>query len=74
VDFYCCDARLAVELEGSAHSQPTQVAKDRARLASLHRMGIRVLRLPNRMVWDDPETFLRKVREAAFPGRPHPPR
>lgn len=65
VDFYCPQARLAVELEGSVHSQPSQTKKDKARDALLRRMGIRVLRLPNAMVMEDPETFVRKIREAA---------
>jgi very-short-patch-repair endonuclease len=65
VDFYCAQARLAIEIEGSVHAQPGQMRKDMAKDAYLGRMGIRVLRLPNGMVLDDPDTFLRKVREAA---------
>jgi very-short-patch-repair endonuclease len=65
VDFYCAQAHLAVDLEGSVHAQPSQMRKDMAKDVYLRRMGIRVLRLSNGMVLDDPGTFLRKVREAA---------
>jgi very-short-patch-repair endonuclease len=65
VDFYCCKARLAVELDGGVHSQPSQIRKDAAKDAFLARLGIRVLRLPNGMVLKDPEEFVRRVREAA---------
>jgi very-short-patch-repair endonuclease len=65
VDFYCSQARLAVELEGSVHAQPGQTRRDVAKDAYLRRMGICVLRLPNGMVMEDPEVFCRSVREAA---------
>lgn len=65
VDFYCFQARLAVELDGSVNAQPSQERKDAAKDAYLRRLGVRVLRLPNGMVMDDPETFCGKVREAA---------
>lgn len=68
VDFYCVQARLAIELEGSVHAQPRQARRDAAKDAYLRRLGIRVLRLPNGMVMQDPEMFLRKVREAAMGG------
>lgn len=66
VDFYCTQARLAVELDGSVHSQPSQITRDSAKDAYLRRRGIRVLRLPNGMVTEGPETFLRKIRETAM--------
>lgn len=65
MDFYCFQARLAVELDGSVHAQPSQMRRDAAKDAYLRRLGIRVLRLPNGMVMEDPEAFLRKVRESA---------
>ena len=47
VDFYCCELRLAVELDGGVHSQPSQMRKDAAKDAFLQKLGIRVLRLPH---------------------------
>lgn len=65
VDFYCQQSRLAVELDGSIHAQPSQARKDSAKDAYLKRAGNRVLRLPNGMVLEDPEMFCKKVFEAA---------
>jgi very-short-patch-repair endonuclease len=69
VDFYCCRFRLAVELDGGIHSQPSQLRKDAAKDTFLKRLGIRVLRLPNGLVTEDPEGFVRKVRKAAATER-----
>jgi len=64
VDFFCFEHRLAIELDGGVHSQPNQVWKDAAKEDHLRTLGIRVLRVPNRMVLEDPEAFVRKVRQA----------
>ena len=71
VDFHCCERRVAVELDGGIHSQPSQIRKDAARDAFPGRLGIRVLRLPNGLVLEDPEGFVRIVREGAeaAPGK-----
>lgn len=66
VDFYCFECRLAVELDGSVHAQPSQMKKDRAKDAYLSRLGIRVLRLPNGLVTEDPDEFVRKIRESGM--------
>jgi len=63
VDFYCFELRLAVELDGSAHAQPVQMKKDRAKDTFLTRLGIRVLRLPNGLVTENPERFVKTIRE-----------
>jgi uroporphyrinogen-III synthase len=63
VDFYCFEIRLAVELDGSAHAQPSRMKKDRAKDAFLTRLGIRVLRLTNGLVTDNPEEFIKTIRE-----------
>ena len=65
VDFFCFERRLAVELDGSVHSQPSQIKRDSAKDAYLRSLGIHVLRLPNGLVLEDPERFVRKVRGAA---------
>jgi very-short-patch-repair endonuclease len=65
VDFYCPEARLVIELDGSVHAQPSQMRKDRAKDRWLRVMGLNVLRVPNGLVLEDPEAFRRKVGEAA---------
>jgi len=45
--FFCEDARLAIELDGFGHSLPDQRAHDEEREKFLTRLGIKVLRYPN---------------------------
>ena len=46
-DFYCHQAKLVVELDGSQHYDPTQQEKDRQRTAYLTSQGLTVLRFTN---------------------------
>jgi uroporphyrinogen-III synthase len=64
VDFYCFEHRLAIELDGGVHSQPSQMRKDASKEDYLRTLGISLLRIPNGLVLGDPEEFVRKVREA----------
>jgi len=50
VDFYCPSARLAVELDGSAHDSLGGQGRDGARDAYLASLGVRVLRFDNETV------------------------
>jgi very-short-patch-repair endonuclease len=63
VDFYSFEYRLAVELDGGIHSQPSQMRKDAVKEDYLRTIGVRLLRVPNGLVLQDPEEFVRKVRE-----------
>ena len=47
VDFYCAQAHLAVELDGSRHYEDSQMEKDGIRTKDLESFGIRVLRICN---------------------------
>ena len=47
VDFYCHGAKLAVELDGSQHYEPTESEKDRIRTVYLESQGVYVLRFSN---------------------------
>ena len=76
VDFYCYQARLVVELDGSQHCEPDAVEYDRKRTEYLQLQGLYVLRLSNR----DVTTQFRSVCETidiAVRDRlrvyPHPP-
>ena len=53
LDFFCSDARLAVEVDGEVHGRGVQPAHDAARDAWLAGEGVRVLRLPASSVLDD---------------------
>ena len=50
VDFYCAEAKLAIELDGSQHYEPQDAAKDRQRTLFLQGYDITVIRIPNNEV------------------------
>jgi very-short-patch-repair endonuclease len=47
LDFYCPEARLAVEIDGAAHGHPDQIWHDMRRDEWLLARGIHTLRLPS---------------------------
>jgi len=47
VDFYCHQAKLVVELDGSQHYEPEEAEKDRIRTKYLESLGLHVLRFTN---------------------------
>ena len=47
VDFYCAQAQLAIELDGSQHFEEQQQIADEERTVYLNAYGITVLRVPN---------------------------
>ena len=47
VDFYCHQARLVLELDGSQHCTPNEIEYDRKRTAFLEGKGLCVLRISN---------------------------
>ena len=46
-DFYCADAKLVIELDGSQHFEEEGLASDQKRDAHFAQLGIRVLRYSN---------------------------
>lgn len=50
VDFYCHDARLIIELDGSQHYEPENQVKDRIRSERLESRDLKVIRIPNNEV------------------------
>ena len=47
VDFYCAQAQLVIELDGSQHFEPEAMAKDANRTSFLADYGLAVIRIPN---------------------------
>ena len=50
VDFYCYQARLIIELDGSQHYEPQGVFTDSVRTECLERRDLLVIRIPNNAV------------------------
>ena len=53
LDFFCNDARLAIEIDGESHGMGDRPARDAARDAWFAKAGITTLRIPARAVLQD---------------------
>ncbi|MCG3197115.1 MAG: hypothetical protein GHCLOJNM_01599 [bacterium] len=67
LDFYCHEARLAIELDGGQHNEPDARARDERRTAFLEAQGIRVLRFWNNEMLTNTEGVLEVMQEALSP-------
>ena len=47
VDFYCHQARLIIELDGSQHYDETGILKDKIRTEKIESRNLTVIRIPN---------------------------
>ena len=47
VDFYCANANLVIELDGSQHFEDKKINYDKTRTEFLEQFGLKVLRIPN---------------------------
>lgn len=45
VDFYCHELQLAIEVDGSIHNTPHQIARDIERQYRLEQLGVRFIRI-----------------------------
>ena len=82
LDFYCIDAKLAIEVDGEAHGRADRPARDAARDAWLASQNVATLRVPARDVLNDLESVVRHVvatsrarlplHHPAAPGGPPP--
>lgn len=53
VDFYCKKVRLSIELDGSQHYLPLQKRYDEIRRNYLEMEGIKEIRFPNSLIWEN---------------------
>ena len=82
LDFFCSDARLAIEVDGEAHSRGDRPQRDRTRDQWLRSAGIETLRIPAAAILDDADAALRWIlaeatarlplHHPAAPGGPPP--
>ena len=61
LDFFCSDARLAIEIDGEAHSHGDRPARDETRDAWLLNAGIATLRIPAVEVLKDANAVLHGI-------------
>ena len=64
LDFYCPSERLAVELDGQGHYTVLGESADLERPIFLQKISVRVVRLENKMVFEQIEFVLEGIRQA----------
>ena len=69
LDFYCAPARLAIEVDGEAHSRGNRPERDATRDAWLVAQNIRVLRYPAREMLANLDDIVRQIIAAAVQRR-----
>jgi very-short-patch-repair endonuclease len=63
VDFYCASERLVVELDGAVHNGGKQAARDLARTRFLSSLGLHVVRIENREIFENPDGVLALIAQ-----------
>ncbi|MFQ3168752.1 MAG: very-short-patch-repair endonuclease [Limisphaerales bacterium] len=64
LDFFCNEAKLAIELDGSGHGYPERQKQDQLRDDWLEERGIEVLRIWNSRIRTDKEMVRRMIWDA----------
>ena len=72
LDFYCVEAKLVIELDGSQHGHPTHHRADAARDTWLNEQGIRVLRFWNGRLRREKEAVRNAIWQALQERAPKP--
>lgn len=62
-DFYCPEERLVVELDGQGHFNEEAVEYDAMRTQYLNKLGIKVIRFENKMLFENLEEVLLVIKE-----------
>jgi very-short-patch-repair endonuclease len=62
-DFYCDQAKLVIELDGSQHFEESAESYDENRTAYFQSLGIQVLRFTNRDIQDQLDGVCRQIDE-----------
>lgn len=63
VDFYCHEAKLIIEVDGSVHDVEEQKEYDMGREFELSQLGLRVIRFSNEEVINFTDGVVRKIEE-----------
>lgn len=63
LDFYCHSEKLAIELDGEHHFTDEGAENDKVRDEYLNNLGIKVLRIENKLVFDIQEQVLEYIKE-----------
>ena len=72
LDFFCVEAFLNIELDGSQHGFPEQKKKDEVRDAWLEKTGVKVLRFWNSRLLREKEPIRETIWRELQQRAPHP--
>ncbi|MCI0505152.1 MAG: endonuclease domain-containing protein [Gammaproteobacteria bacterium] len=65
VDFYCPEAQLVLEVDGSQHMNKLAIERDKYRDSYLKQQGVKVLRFDNLQVLNQLDAVVEKVYQSA---------
>src|SRR5438874_9757432 len=69
LDFFCAEAKLAIELDGSGHTRYFAQVSDLERELELYEKGIRVLRFSNQVILSNRDGILNAIIYAIEPEK-----
>src|SRR5438874_12486637 len=69
VDFFCAEAKLAIELDGSGHSRHFGETFDLDRELELYEQGIRLMHFQNKEIFENLDGVLNKIIYAVDPEK-----
>ena len=72
LDFYCPQARLAVEVDGAQHLEPSGQMSDANRTSYLEQHGVTVIRFTNTEALEETDEVLERIYEALGAPLPNP--
>jgi very-short-patch-repair endonuclease len=61
VDFFCYDAMLVIEVDGSVHDETSQKERDEQRTIIMKRLGIKEIRFSNEAVINKTDQVIKKI-------------
>ena len=71
-DFYCHSAKLVIELDGSQHTDPSNILYDTRRTAYFQSLGIRVVRYYNNDIHENFPGVCQNILDILHEGGCHP--
>ncbi len=63
VDFFCFEAKLAIEVDGGIHQCHYQAERDKERTIILNNLGIKELRFSNKEIYTNIDLVIQRIEE-----------
>jgi len=64
IDFYCPELKLAVEIDGASHNEPTRRENDISRQEYLESFDIKFVRIKDEELFGNPNKAFNKIEDA----------